>query len=132
LNNRRGERAACRIDITSIGQFMALDRIDSESRPGLSRSLNLPQSISLNIANMVGVGPFITIPAMLSAMHGPQALLAWLVAGLLVLCDGLVWSELGAALPGSGGSYHFLREIYGRLHPTWGRLVPFLFSSGSF
>jgi amino acid transporter len=106
---------------------MTLDRSNSGTQPALSRSLNLPQAISLNIANMVGVGPFITIPVMLSAMQGPQAVLAWLGAGLLVLCDGLVWSELGAALPGSGGSYHFLREIYGRLHPTWGRLIPFLF-----
>jgi APA family basic amino acid/polyamine antiporter len=93
----------------------------------LSRSLNLPQALSLNIANMVGVGPFITIPLMLQEMRGPQVVVAWLVAGLLVLCDGLVWSELGAALPGSGGSYHFLKEIYGRLSPTWGRLIPFLF-----
>jgi amino acid transporter len=106
---------------------MTLDRSNSGTQPALSRSLNLPQAISLNIANMVGVGPFITIPVMLSAMQGPQAVLAWLGAGLLVLFDGLVWSELGAALPGSGGSYHFLREIYGRLHPTWGRLIPFLF-----
>src|ERR1700722_18630542 len=104
---------------------MTLDRSNSGTQPALSRSLNLPQAISLNIANMVGVGPFITIPVMLSAMQGPQAVLAWLGAGLLVLCDGLVWSELGAALPGSGGSYHFLREIYGR--NSWGRLMAFLF-----
>jgi len=106
---------------------MAHDGHDLATRPTLSRSLNLPQAISLNVANMVGVGPFITIPLMLKAMPGPQALIAWLVAGLLVLCDGLVWSELGAALPGSGGSYHFLKEIYGRMNPTWGRLIPFLF-----
>jgi basic amino acid/polyamine antiporter, APA family len=44
---------------------------------------------------------------------------------VLVLCDGLVWSELGAAMPGSGGSYRYLREAYG---PNgWGRLMAFLF-----
>ena len=74
---------------------------------------------------MVGIGPFITIPAFLAAMNGPQALVAWVIAAVLVLCDGLVWSELGAALPGSGGSYHFLSEIYGRMR--FGRIVPFLF-----
>ncbi len=58
-------------------------------------------------------------------MGGPQALIGWVVAAVLVLCDGLVWSELGAALPGSGGTYHFLREIFGRYR--WGRLLPFLF-----
>jgi amino acid transporter len=74
---------------------------------------------------MVGIGPFITIPLFIAAMGGPQAMIAWVAAAVLVLCDGLVWSELGAALPGSGGSYHFLREIYGRYR--WGRLMPFLF-----
>jgi len=106
---------------------MAQDGRHTPPSRALSRSLNLPQAISLNVANMVGVGPFITIGLMLGAMQGPQVVVSWLVAGLLVLCDGLVWSELGAALPGSGGSYHFLKEIYGPLNPTWGRLIPFLF-----
>lgn len=83
------------------------------------------QATALNIANMVGIGPFITIPLFLKSMGGPQALIAWVVAAILVLCDGLVWSELGAALPGSGGSYHFLAQIFGR--SRWGRLIPFLF-----
>jgi len=93
--------------------------------PELHRSLGVVQATALNVANMVGIGPFITIPAFLAAMHGPQALIAWVIAALLVLCDGLVWSELGAALPGSGGSYYFLSEIYGRL--KFGRIIPFLF-----
>lgn len=74
---------------------------------------------------MIGIGPFITIPGFIAAMHGPQALIAWVIAALLVLCDGLVWSELGAALPASGGSYTFLSTIYGGYR--WGRIVPFLF-----
>ncbi len=91
----------------------------------LERRLGLWQATALNVANMVGVGPFITIPLFIAAMNGPQALVAWVAAAVLVLCDGLVWSELGAALPGSGGTYHFLKEIFGghRL----GRLLPFLF-----
>lgn len=93
--------------------------------PHLVRGLGLRQATALNISNMVGIGPFITIPAFISAMHGPQALVAWVAAAALVFCDGLVWSELGAALPGSGGSYHFLREVFGRWR--WGRLLPFLF-----
>jgi len=99
----------------------------STSESKLVRGLGLPQSIALNIANMVGVGPFITIPSFIAAMHGPQALCAWIIAAILVICDGLVWSELGAALPGSGGTYHFLREIFGRSHSRWLRMLPFLF-----
>ena len=100
---------------------------DSAAQTKLVRGLGLPQSIALNIANMVGIGPFITIPGFLAAMHGPQALIAWVIAAILVICDGLVWSELGAALPGSGGTYHFLREIFGKRSTGWGRILPFLF-----
>ena len=75
--------------------------------------------------NMVGIGPFITIPLLLSALGGPQAMLGWLVALIIVICDGMVWSELGAAMPGPGGSFGYLREAFGR--NTFGRLMGFLF-----
>jgi len=71
------------------------------------------------------VGPFITIPLLISAMNGPQAMLGWLVAILITIPDGMIWSELGAAMPGSGGSYRYLKEIYGP--QKLGRLVSFLF-----
>src|SRR5918993_935933 len=103
----------------------AIAQVPEVPAPKLERGLGLLQSASLNVANMVGIGPFITIPLFIAAMGGPQAMVAWVIAAVLVLCDGLVWSELGAALPGSRGSYHFLREIYGRY--SWGRVVPFLF-----
>jgi amino acid transporter len=96
-----------------------------QTAPRLERGLGVVQSTALNIANMVGIGPFITIPIFLAAMGGPQAMIGWVVAAVLVLCDGLVWSELGAALPGSGGSYHFLKQTFGRYR--WGEIVPFLF-----
>ncbi|HEX4600775.1 MAG TPA: APC family permease [Gemmatimonadales bacterium] len=91
----------------------------------LARGFGLLHATALNMSNMVGVGPFITIPLLMASMGGPQALLGWLVGALIVMCDGQVWSELGAALPGSGGSYRFLREAYGP--QTWGRLMAFLF-----
>jgi basic amino acid/polyamine antiporter, APA family len=75
--------------------------------------------------NMIGIGPFITIPLLMTTMGGPQAMLGWIVALVLVICDGLVWSELGAAFAGSGGSFVYLREAYGR--ETFGRLMAFLF-----
>ncbi len=105
---------------------MSDQRIELETEtPALERGLGVWQATALNVANMVGIGPFITIPAFIAAMNGPQAIIGWIIAAGLVLCDGLVWSELGAALPGSGGSYHFLREIFGRYR--WGQIVPFLF-----
>jgi amino acid transporter len=77
------------------------------------------------MTNMLGAGPFITIPLLMSALGGPQALLGWIVALVIVICDGMVWSELGAAMPGSGGSFHYLREAFGRAR--FGRLMAFLF-----
>ena len=76
-----------------------------------SRSITLGPAVSLNIMNMIGVGPFITLPLVAAAL-GPGAWMGWLLGAVLAVCDGLVWAELGAALPRAGGSYAFLREIY--------------------
>src|SRR5947208_14435971 len=92
---------------------------------GLQRHFGLLQATALNVTMIVGAGVFITIPLMLKELPGPWALLGWLVAGALILVDGLIWSELGAALPGSGGSYLYLLESYGP--KRWGRLLAFLF-----
>src|ERR1700752_4924958 len=100
----------------------------SEGEPlHLQRRLGLLQASALNMANMVGVGPFITIPLLMGAINGggPQAMLGWIVGLLIAIPDGLVWAELGAAMPGSGGSYVYLRDGYGR--EKWGRLMAFLF-----
>ena len=95
------------------------------SSPGLIRGMGWGSATALNMIDMIGVGPFITMPLVLGAMGGPQALLGWILGALLAVCDGLVSAELGAALPASGGSYRYLRETYGP--QTWGRLISFLF-----
>ena len=94
-------------------------------RTQLHRRFGLLPATALNMTNMIGVGPFITIPLLMSALGGPQAMLGWIVALVIVICDGMVWSELGAAMPGSGGSFHYLREAFGRARV--GRLMAFLF-----
>jgi len=98
---------------------------EHEERPHLLRRFGLLEATALNMTNMIGIGPFITIPLLLSTMGGPQAMLGWLVALVITISDGMIWSELGAAMPGSGGSYVYLREGYGR--ETFGRLMGFLF-----
>src|SRR5438045_5949530 len=77
------------------------------------------------MTNMMGAGPFITIPLLMTALGGPQAMLGWTVALVIVVCDGMVWSEIGAAMPGSDGSFGYLRDAFGR--ETFGRLMAFLF-----
>src|SRR3954447_11743889 len=91
--------------------------------PELRRDIGLWRGIALNMIDMVGIGPFITIPLILAAMGGGRGMLAWLLGGLLAISDGLVTAELSAEMPASGGSYVFLREAYGRA----GRLISFLF-----
>ena len=92
---------------------------------GLQRGFGLLQATALNMSNMIGVGPFITIPLIIASMGGPQCMLGWLLGTILAICDGLIWSELAAAMPGSGGTYLYLREAFERTR--WGRLLPFLF-----
>src|SRR5579871_1219647 len=91
----------------------------------LVRAFGLLQATALNMSNMVGVGPFITIPLILTSMGGPQCMLGWLLGAVLALCDGLVWSDLAAAMPGTGCTYLYLREAF---RHTWlGGILPFLF-----
>jgi amino acid transporter len=85
----------------------------ANEKTGLRRDLGLVQATSLAITDMIGIGPFITIPLFLSTMGGPQAMIGWIIGALLAFCDGLVWAELGAAMPKAGGSYHYLREAFG-------------------
>jgi basic amino acid/polyamine antiporter, APA family len=92
---------------------------------GLVRGIGLRGAISLNMINMIGVGPFVTLPLIVLAMHGPPAILGWILGAVLAACDGLVWAELGAAMPKAGGSYEYLRTIYGPRR--WGRFLSFLY-----
>jgi basic amino acid/polyamine antiporter, APA family len=100
-------------------------KADSQ-QPQLRRRLGILNATSINMSNMIGIGPFITVPIILGTMGGPQALLAWFAGAVLAIADGLVISELGAALPGSGGTYVFLRDSYNR--QSWGKLMAWLFA----
>ena len=97
------------------------------TQPHLIRRFGLLQATALNVTNMIGIGPFITIPILMGTINGggPQCMLGWITSLLIVLPDGLIWAELSAAMPISGGSYTWLREAFGR--ETWGRLMAFLF-----
>src|SRR3954467_8587544 len=99
--------------------------VETGAAPQLARELTVKDATVLNMIDMIGVGPFITLPLVVGAMGGPQAMLGWVLGALLAVCDGLVWAELGAAFPGAGGSYQYLSRIYGP--SRWGRLFAFLF-----
>src|SRR5215469_11884452 len=91
----------------------------------LERTLTLRGAVTLNLLDMIGVGPFITLPLLIGAMGGPQAMVGWVLGAVLAVCDGMVWAELGAAMPEAGGTYAYLHEMYpGRV----GRWLSFLFA----
>jgi len=87
--------------------------------------MGLGSAVALNMLDMIGVGPFITLPLVVAAMHGPQALLGWILGAVLSVCDGLVVAELGASMPRAGGPYEYLKQIYGP--KSLGRMMSFLF-----
>src|SRR5262249_45472806 len=99
--------------------------LSSPEHVALPRRLGLVNAISINMSNMVGTGPFITVPAIIATLGGPQSLIAWGVGALLAIADGLVFAELGASIPASGGSYIFLRECLGR--NRWGNMMAWIF-----
>ena len=92
----------------------------------LRRGLSTGSALGLNIIDMVGVGPFVTLPLIVGVMGGPQAILGWLMGAVLSLCDGLIWSELGTAYPEAGGSYAYLKHLYGERKR--GRAFSFLYA----
>lgn len=92
--------------------------------PKLQRSLGLFQATVLNMIDMVGIGPFVTLPIVIGYLGG-MFLWAWVAGALLSLVDAMIWSELGAAYPLAGGSYNFLKEAYGK--NKMGRMMGFLY-----
>ncbi len=90
------------------------------------RGVDLRGALAINAISMIGIGPLITIPLVLMNLHGPLSLAGWILGAFLALCDGLVWAELGSRLPGSGGTYGFLREAFGRA--GLGKMLAFLFA----
>jgi amino acid transporter len=93
-------------------------------QPALERQIGPLQATAINMTQMCGIGPFVTIPAMVATIGGPEAMFGWIIGAILALADGLIWAELGAAMPGAGGTYIYLREAF---QYRTGRLMPFLF-----
>lgn len=90
------------------------------------RGVDLRGAISINVITMIGIGPLITLPIVLSYLHGPLALIGWIAGAIVSMCDGLAWAALSSKYPGSGGTYVYLREIFGR--ESAGRFFAFLFN----
>ncbi|HZV77057.1 MAG TPA: amino acid permease [Candidatus Babeliales bacterium] len=92
----------------------------------LKRAIDLRGAIALNVITMIGIGPLVTIPLVIAALGGPLALAGWIAGAVVAFCDGLVWAELSARLPGSGGTYVYLRDAFGP--QSLGKMMAFLFN----
>ena len=85
------------------------------------RKIGLTTTIAFVIANMVGTGVFTSLGFQLGGIPNLIVILSlWIIGGVIALCGALVYSELGAAMPRSGGEYHYLGQIY---HPWVGFLA---------
>ncbi len=111
--------------MTSVPSSSPAGRAHSGPSSGLARRIGLPSAIALNMMDMIGVGPFLTLPLVIAAAGSRFAVWAWVLGAAIALCDGLVCAELGAAFPEAGGSYAFLRQIYGPQGA--GRWISFLY-----
>ena len=98
--------------------------MSTQTQPHLDRKLSLLHATAINMIDMVGIGPFVVLSVVAQIMAGPYFLYAWIAGAVLSYLDAMVWSQLGAALPKAGGSFHFLKEGYGK---KWGKLMSFLF-----
>jgi amino acid transporter len=87
--------------------------LQPQSGGSLQRRIGLRSAVAFNMLEMIGVGPFITLPLVIAAAGARLSVWAWILGAAIAVADGLVWAELGAAFPQAGGSYAFLREIYG-------------------
>jgi amino acid transporter len=97
----------------STFSLMSLPPSSSSASATLERRIGLRSAVLFNMLEMIGVGPFITLPLVIAAAGFRMSIWAWVVGAAIAIADGLVWAELGAAFPRAGGSYAFLREIYG-------------------
>ena len=94
------------------------------SEAKLSRKITLLQASAINMIDMVGIGPFVVMPIVISRFQDGLFLWAWIFGAFTAFMDAMTWSELGAKYPLAGGTYNFHRIAYGE---KGGKLMSFLF-----
>src|SRR6188472_723431 len=94
------------------------------STPLTNRKINLLQATSINMIDMVGIGPFVVMPFVVSQFNNGLFLWAWIFGAITAFVDAMIWSELGAKYPLAGGTYNFHRIAFGE---KGGKMMSFLF-----
>src|SRR5438034_1711104 len=94
------------------------------------RTIGFFTAFSIVIANIIGTGIFTSLGFQLADIQsGFPLLMLWIIGGITALCGAFCYGELSAALPRSGGEYHFLSKIY---HPALGFMAGFVSAAVGF
>src|SRR4030095_5851713 len=102
----------------------------SSGAPSVPAGVSLLTATAVVVSNMIGTGIFTSLHFQVEPLpSGFVILVLWLVGGVCALCGALAYGELAAALPRSGGEYHFLSRIY---HPAVGFLAGWLSATVGF
>jgi basic amino acid/polyamine antiporter, APA family len=102
----------------------------SVTSPTPRRTIGFVTASSIVIANIIGTGIFTSLGFQLADIQsGFPLLMLWIIGGITALCGALCYGELSAALPRSGGEYHFLSQIY---HPALGFMAGFVSATVGF
>jgi APA family basic amino acid/polyamine antiporter len=108
----------------TVAEYSRAGRAQSARRVGFLTAC------SIVIANIIGTGIFTSLGFQLAGIQSGFALLMlWIIGGIAALCGALCYGELSAALPRSGGEYHFLSQIY---HPALGFMAGFVSATVGF
>jgi len=89
-----------------------------------NRKINLLQATSINMIDMVGIGPFVVMPFVVAQFNSGLFIWAWIFGAFTAFMDAMIWSELGAKYPLAGGTYNFHRIAFGE---KGGKLMSFLY-----
>jgi len=106
--------------------------IETKTAPaaGPPRTIGFVTACGIVVANIIGTGVFTSLGFQLADIQSGFALLMlWIIGGIAALCGALCYGELSAALPRSGGEYHFLSAIY---HPALGFMAGFVSATVGF
>jgi len=102
----------------------------SELTPSPTRRISGLTATSIVVANIIGTGIFTSLGFQVGDLpSGFAILMLWLVGGVCALCGALCYAELGAALPRSGGEYHYLGTIF---HPALGFMAGWISAVAGF
>ncbi len=103
-----------------------------ENTSQLKKSIGFWTATSIVVGIVIGSGVFVKPGLVLKqAGSSTQALLAWVLGGVMTIAAGLTIAEVASRIPKTGGIYSYIEEVYGeRLGFLSGWVLTFLYGPG--